>query len=119
MNKCKLAMIALGVISTSALANQPLDFVASDNSAASALCVKIAQGNKHQLRAAVEKIRPNQHIKQNYRFVADKVQCNEMSAVDFALAAENYQNAETLAKYRTEEGNVSIQDIAALRGNVR
>lgn len=117
MNKVMLTGAICVALSTSALsisAHASPEYTAGNTSPSSQLCMKIATGNKHQLRNAVEHIRPNQTLKNNYRFVADKVTCNGLNSVDFALDAKNYTNAKTLARFRTEKGDVSIQDIAAL-----
>lgn len=50
--------------------------------------------------------------KKNYRYVVNKITCNGIDIVSFAVNAGNYGIAEKLVKYRS--GNVQINDLAAV-----
>ena len=89
---------------------KPAQFVAADDSAASALCVTVAQGNPSQVRNAVANIKPASHLKQNYQFVVNNISCNGEEVVDFALSTGNDRVATALAKHRF--GTIKIQDVA-------
>ena len=120
--KHTLTAIALTsvLVSTASLANTHThsQYVAADDSMASALCVTVATGNKAQVRNAIANIKPSHMLKRNYEFAVNRISCNNEELVDFALSAGNDNIAVHLSKHRF--GNIDIRDIAMkYQGNVQ
>ena len=114
MSVIKISIIAATLImSTAALAESPNRiYSAGDNSYASKLCVVAATGNRIQVTDQIKALKPTTQIKRNYRYVVNKITCNGIDIVSFAVNAGNYGIAEKLVKYRS--GNVQINDLAAV-----
>jgi hypothetical protein len=77
-----LVIIALTVGSIG-LANAQNDFVAGNNSSDTKICIIAAEGNRLKL------LKELQDTGMSKRYVAEKIQCNELSFVDFV---EQYGN---------------------------
>lgn len=117
--KKTLSVLALSTaaLAVSVHAAPETEFVASDNSMASALCVTVATGNKHQVRNAIANLKPSHMLLRNYEFAVNRISCNGEELVDFALSAGNEKIAGHLSKHRF--GNINIKDIAMrYQGNV-
>lgn len=114
MSVIKISITAATLImSTAALAESPNRiYSAGDNSYASKLCVFAATGNRFQVTDQIKALKPTTQIKRNYRYVVNKITCNGIDIVSFAVNAGNYGIAEKLVKYRS--GDVQINDLAAV-----
>ena len=95
--------LAMGLSMTNVVAKEAIQYEAADKSQTSQLCVTLATGNKHQIKNAIKSIRPAHGLKQNYRFVANRITCNGMYAHEFAANAGNDDNVEFFAKYINEK----------------
>jgi hypothetical protein len=98
-----LIALAMGLSMTTVVAKEAPQFEAADKSKTSQLCVTLATGNKHQIKNAIKSIRPAHGLKQNYRFVANRVTCNGLYVHEFAANAGNDANVEFFAKYINEK----------------
>ena len=102
-----IAIIALTVGSIG-LANAQSDFVAGNNSADTEICITAAEGNRLKL------LKTLQDTGMSKRYVAEKIQCNELSFVDFV---EQYgKNVDKINNFITKgkySENIIVASVAA------
>lgn len=102
-----LTSLAIATLSTSANAhdNHNYKFVAKDDSIATDICMKAAQGKKFKFAQLLRQ----HNIKK--RFVANKLQCNDVGLPKF-VARYNDQADRILNLLPLDRAHVTIRDIA-------
>ncbi|WP_163930457.1 DUF3718 domain-containing protein [Paraferrimonas sp. SM1919] len=103
--------VSTTLVATTALADAKKDFVATDNSIETRICVTAANGTVPQMNKAVRSIRPRAATSTLYRLVANKLSCNGYNVGDWAMQAGNLPVANKINSYRNTR--VEIIDIAA------
>lgn len=107
------ALIITGALASTANAGTADKYYAADNTLESKLCVAVATMSKAQLNRKLDDTLHGKHSHLHYKQIANELNCNGMSASQFAKKAGNASVAEKLASFSKEK--VTINDIAAAK----
>ncbi|GEA12792.1 DUF3718 domain-containing protein [Alteromonas sp. KUL49] len=88
------------------VASANVEFVPSDDTASTNICVSAAEGNKNNLRDAIE----NAGVSK--RYVATKMTCNDMPVIEFV--AQYSENPDAINSYITNGKYNSSSFIASV-----
>lgn len=107
-------MSAVAVLSLAGIANAKAntnaEYVATDDSVESEICVAATHANKQKMDAKLEASFSNQRLSKKYDLIANNLTCNDTPVAEFALEAGNYELAKKLAEHM--DNNITIHDIA-------
>lgn len=111
MNILTSSITAICLFATTGVFAQQYQFVATDNSIETKLCIKVGENDKQGVRSIVRRMNEGK-----VRKVANAFQCNGMSLAKFAYKYEapitfDYLNRVSLKKNRVNP-TVTIQDVA-------
>ena len=107
--KTGLTLLVLGLGATGAA--HAATYTAADDSMESQLCVAAATSSKLKMHQQVVSVRPSIMAAKNYKLIANKLYCNNINVVQFAINAGNEDVASKLNQYRAQYGE--IRDITA------
>ncbi|MGB3726125.1 MAG: DUF3718 domain-containing protein [Glaciecola sp.] len=110
------SIISVSSLFAAANASASTQYIASDNSVESQLCVAAASMDKNQLSSKLDDMLPGHHSSKHYRLIANKLVCNGIFVDEFAAQAGNYAIAEKIANYRDQQ--VIIRDIATVNSGI-